>query len=298
MNRNEEIVLLYGDIGNRLFDSIKERHPNRAINCGVSESNMVSVAAGVAKSGMTPVVYTISSFLYLKALEQIKLDLAYGQNRAILVGTGGGLSYAALGTTHHSLEDVAVLGAIPQLSIYLPSDLFELEASFQQALTGSGSSWIRIGKKEEFRHEKNENISNSELLKPHLVFGDSSRKKSDVHIVSTGMPVRDCISAAAITVSLRKSVKVWSVPKLKPFPELDSLHEIWNCLELVVVEEHSQFGGLASLITANSRKPRSEMRIHALNVGDTFHTGLGDTENARIKLGLDSSSIAEFVTAI
>jgi transketolase len=298
MHVNQGIVLLYGDIGNRLFDSIKNLYPRRVINCGVSEANMVSVAAGVSKSGLTPVVYTISSFLYLKALEQIKVDLAYGQNKAILVGTGGGLSYAPLGTTHHSLEDVSTLSALPQLSIYLPSDLAELEASFREALNQPSSSWIRIGKKEEFSHSKNVNMSSAHLLEPHLVFGEKTGKRADVHIVSTGMSVRDCISAASLIEASGKSLRVWSMPKLKPLPEMRHLEAIWNCGNLVVVEEHSSQGGLFAMLASRSVQAQMSTRVYAMNTGDLFHTGLGNAENARIKLGLDSASIVKFVSEL
>jgi transketolase len=89
---NDDIVLLYGDIGNRLFDNFKKSLPNRSFNCGVAEPNMVGVAAGLAKTGFTPFVYTINTFLYLRAFEQIKLDVCYPRVPVIMVGTGSGLS--------------------------------------------------------------------------------------------------------------------------------------------------------------------------------------------------------------
>jgi transketolase len=149
MVKDDNVFLLYGDIGNRLFDQIKSDFPERIENAGVAEASMVGIAAGLSQAGYLPVCYTINSFLYLKALEQIKLDLAYPARKAVLVGTGGGLSYGSLGTSHHSIEDYAVLGSIPNLNLYSPADSVELELNLQDALANDGPSYLRIGKKGE-----------------------------------------------------------------------------------------------------------------------------------------------------
>jgi transketolase len=96
-----DLVMLAGDIGNRLFDRLKEKHPNRFLNCGVAEANMTGVAAGLAASGMRPITYTITPFNTIRCLEQIRLDVCYPNLPVIIVGTGAGLSYASLGATHH-----------------------------------------------------------------------------------------------------------------------------------------------------------------------------------------------------
>ena len=116
------IVLLSGDIGNKLFDNYKAAQADRFFNCGVAEQNMVGVAAGMALSGLRPVVYTINSFLIGRSFEQIRLDVCYHNLPVVLVGVGGGLGYASLGPTHHSLEDVAILKSLPNLTILCPAD--------------------------------------------------------------------------------------------------------------------------------------------------------------------------------
>ena len=124
-----ELVLVYGDIGNKLFDKFKSLDNSKYINAGIAEASMISMAAGLAKGGFRPVVYTINSFLYLKTVEQIKIDICYPNLPVILVGTGGGLAYSELGTTHHSLEDIGMLTTIPNLQILAPSDVFEVSES-------------------------------------------------------------------------------------------------------------------------------------------------------------------------
>ena len=110
---DERIVLLMGDIGNRLFDDFKSRFPERFFNCGVAEANMMSMAAGMALCGLRPVVYTIVPFVTTRCLEQIRVDVCYHHAPVVIVGVGGGLSYASLGATHQACEDIALLRVLP-----------------------------------------------------------------------------------------------------------------------------------------------------------------------------------------
>src|SRR5262249_62407666 len=108
--------MLSGDIGNRLFDTFREKFPNRFYNCGVAEANMMSVAAGMALAGLRPIVYTITPFVTTRCLEQIRVDVCYHEAPVMIVGVGAGLSYASLGPTHHSCEDIAFLRALPNMA--------------------------------------------------------------------------------------------------------------------------------------------------------------------------------------
>ncbi|NDB36303.1 MAG: transketolase, partial [Flavobacteriia bacterium] len=133
---DERIVLLSGDIGNRLFDEFKEVCPSRFYNCGVAEANMVGMAAGFAMQGFRPVCYTIAPFLTYRAMEQIRVDLGYHHLPVVLVGTGGGLAYASLGGTHHSCEELGMLRLIPGMTVAAPADAMELESVLDDALRG------------------------------------------------------------------------------------------------------------------------------------------------------------------
>src|ERR1700738_3099404 len=103
------VVMLSGDIGNRLFDKFKARHPSRFFNCGVAEANMMGVAAGMAMNGLRPVAYTITPFVTTRCLEQIRTDVCYHEAPVTIVAVGAGLSYSGLGPTHHACEDIAFL---------------------------------------------------------------------------------------------------------------------------------------------------------------------------------------------
>ena len=115
---NKDIVLLSGDIGNRMFDEFKKNTSDRFVNCGIAEGNMMSMAAGLAMSGLRPIVYTITPFTTTRCLEQIKVSVAYHEAPVIIVGTGSGLSYSELGPTHHSFEDLAIIRSILECKFY------------------------------------------------------------------------------------------------------------------------------------------------------------------------------------
>ena len=118
--KDERIVLLSGDIGNRLFDEYKGRFPDRFYNCGVAEANMTGLAGGMALSGMRPITYTIAPFATVRCLEQIRLDVCYPNLPVVIVGVGAGLAYAGLGATHHACEDIGLMRMLPNMTVVCP----------------------------------------------------------------------------------------------------------------------------------------------------------------------------------
>jgi len=119
-HEDDRIVMLSGDIGNRLFDKFKDAHGDRFYNCGVAEANMTGMAAGLAMNGLRPVTYTITPFVTTRCLEQIRTDVCYHDVPVTIVAVGAGLSYAGLGPTHHACEDIAFLRALPNIKSSAP----------------------------------------------------------------------------------------------------------------------------------------------------------------------------------
>src|ERR1700741_2837155 len=148
-NDDPGVVMLSGDIGNRLFDKFKDKHPSRFFNCGVAEANMMGVAAGMAMNGLRPVAYTITPFVTTRCLEQIRTDVCYHEAPVTIVSVGGGLAYAGLGPTHHACEDIAFLRAIPNMVVICPADAWEVRAAMRAALRQDHPVYIRMGKKGE-----------------------------------------------------------------------------------------------------------------------------------------------------
>jgi transketolase len=129
--------------------NFRKDFPTRFFNAGIAEANMITMAAGMASEGLRPYCYTIAPFVTSRAYEQIKLDLGYHHLPVVLIGTGAGLSYASLGATHHSLEDVGIMRTIPGMQILSPGDSLELESLLDLSLSFTNPSYIRIGKKGE-----------------------------------------------------------------------------------------------------------------------------------------------------
>ncbi len=280
------LVLLSGDIGNKLFDPFKAAHPDRFLNCGVAEANMVGVAAGLALSGFRPITYTIASFATLRCFEQIRVDVCYHQLPVIIVGVGAGLSYAANGATHHACEDLACLRALPNMTVVAPGDPWEVRAALRAAIDLGGPVYLRLGKKGETPvHQQ----------VPPLVLGRglTIRAGTDVCLLSTGTMLPVVLSAAERLAALGVSAGVVSHHTVKP---LDGplLTEAFARHELVVtIEEHSLIGGLGGAVAEwLADGPAPQARLLRLGTGDEFLHHAGGQDYARGCFGLTEDQIA------
>lgn len=286
--QREDIVLLSGDIGNRLFDKFKEVALGRFFNCGVAEANMIGVAAGMAASGLRPVCYTIASFLTYRVIEQIRLDLGYHHQRVILVGTGAGLSYASLGSTHHSVEDMGMLRLIPGLAVLAPGDEKELRPAFHAALDYPGPVYIRIGKKgESVVHE----------TEPKFAIGKALRLREgkEVWILALGNTLPLAMEAAAQLDNGDISCGVASMGSLKPL-DTRILSEIFGSARVVAtLEEHSVLGGLgtavAEWLAANAAAAKA--KLVCFGTPDKFLHATTHQSSARAWAGLTAENIID-----
>lgn len=289
---DSRIVLLSGDIGNHLFDTFKEACPKRFFNCGVAEANMTGIAAGLAMCGLRPVTYTITPFNTARCLEQIKVDLCYHNLPVIIVGTGSGLSYANLGPTHHSCDDIALLRVLPNITIICPADTVETRLSLRAALKASGPVYIRIGKKNEPAIHQRE--PEFEIGKAIVV-----REGDDVCLISTGNMLPLSVEAAEILEKQDISARVVSFHTVKPL-DADFLRNVFDKFSMIVtIEEHSLIGGFGSAI-AEWAVDNSELKGNFCRIGieDKFVHRSGNQGNARRLLGLTPQDVANKVNTI
>ena len=293
---DDSIVLLYGDIGNRLFATFKGKFPRRYFNCGVAEANMVGVAAGLAKSGFKPWVYTINSFLYLKALEQIKLDVCYQQLPVTLVGTGGGLSYSELGTTHHSLEDLGVLSQLPHLSVFAPGTISALKETMAFVQSNSKPSYLRIGKKEEFD-------AKFELIQEAPDFLgifelESDESTVDLTILSVGTIVENVSCAVSQVRASGIKIKHFHVPQVSPMNSNSAMSLFSSCAKLLVIEEHYSTGGLYAQLCVIRMELDSQVKLYRLGPRQSYFVGLGNLEEARNSLEISPEGIYKKIVSL
>ncbi len=288
--RDSRIVLLSGDIGNRLFDRLRAQSPSQFINCGVAEANMMGVAAGMALSGLRPITYTITPFTTTRCLEQIRVDVAYHEAPVIIVGTGSGLSYASLGPTHHSLEDFAILRAIPNMRILAPWDAISLRRVLQESLLDLTPTYIRIGKKGE-----------KDVLPTDRVAGlgrlTTLSSGEGVAIVAVGTVATEAVRAAEQLRESGITATVSLAHTVKPLPESD-LRALFASHRLVVtVEEHSAAAGFGESVVGLAHHSSHLGRVIPLGVPDYFLSKAGSQDYARQLAGIDSTAIAQAIRA-
>lgn len=280
------IVLLSGDIGNRLFDRFKAQFPDRFYNVGVAEANMIGIAAGLALGGMKPVTYTIASFAVYRCYEQIRVDLCYHNAPVVMVGTGSGLAYAANGPTHHSCEDVAVLRALPNMTVACPADAWELRGLLRDAMHQPGPVYLRIGK-------KGEPLVYPALPEVRLGMASVIRSGRDVAVLSTGTLLSEAVHAANHLQEHGVSVEIVSLHTVKPL-DAAVLTRVFRDFPLVVtLEEHGRTGGLGGAVAEwCSDQPRQHAHLLRLGTPDVFLHEAGEQEHVREVCGLTGAQIA------
>jgi transketolase len=280
------VVLLSGDIGNRLFDDIKAKCSGRFLNCGVAEANMIGMAAGMAMSGLRPVCYTITPFITYRCMEQIRIDVCYHHVPVVIVGTGSGLSYASLGATHHSCEDMGMLRLLPGLSIVAPADEREVYGAIKAAIKSPNPVYIRIGKKGEPVIHKSEPVF--EIGKAIPV-----RDGADVCFLSAGTVLSEVVGAAEQLEQSGISAKILSFHTIKPLDQAALVEAFSKFKVVATVEEHSILGGLGGAV-AEWFVDNMPFKAKLVRFGtpDEFLHETAEQEHAREKFGLTPSAIA------
>ncbi len=282
---DERVVLLSGDIGNRLFDQYKTVDSNRFYNCGIAEANMMGVAAGMALSGLRPFVYTITPFTTTRCFEQIRVDVCYHKAPVVIVGTGSGLSYAELGPTHHSLEDLAIMRTLPGMKVYAPCDTAELRLIMREVMVHDSPAYIRIGKKGE---------PDLYTTPPQLKSGKVIvlRPGEQIALLAVGNMVAESLQAAELLAQQGIEAEVVSFHTIKPL-DAEYLAAARECFPLLVtVEEHSRIGGLGSAIAEWMVADGKPAPLMSLGTEDEFMHEVGDQAYARKKYGLTAENIS------
>jgi transketolase len=276
---NERFVALSGDHGYALFDAIRSARPAQFLNVGVMEQAMVGIAAGLARLGFRPLVYGLAAFIPIRVLEQIKLDVCYSKLPVIFLGDGAGLVYSTLGASHQSAEDLACLRPLPYLRIYSPCDQEELRACYREALQYTGGpSYIRIGKSDRpVVHERELDGTGPQLI---------ARGAATTGLVATG-----AMSSIARTLAVRHGLSAVSMPRIKPMAP-EALDLLQGFEKVIVLEEHSRYGGLASAITdAFVEQQRRPPLMQVFSLQEKFMDKCGSHQYALDEHGMSDAAL-------
>ncbi len=276
------VVLLTGDHGYALFDDFRKQCPERFINAGIAEQNMVGMAAGLARVGYRPFVYGLSAFVPVRVLEQIKLDIAHDDLPVVLLGDGAGFVYSHLGTSHQSTEDIACTRAVPQLAVLSPADAFEMTACMDLAYAMKAPVYLRMGKSDRGAvHEAPvAPIEAGRLLQIR------SGSIGGLALIATGSMVRTALDVAV------DGAAVWSAPSIKPLSSDDVCAAARGRSGVVVLEEHSTTGGLGSAV-AEILSERQPTRVLRIGVADRFSEHCGSYSYLLHEHGLDTEAVRQ-----
>lgn len=269
---NERVYLIVGDLGFGLMEPFIEKYPQRYINAGVAEQNMIGVAAGMALSGKIVFIYSIANFPTLRCLEQIRNDVCYHNVNVNIVMGGGGLAYGALGTTHHATEDIALMRALPNMTVIAPGDPLEAAGATRSCAKWNGPCYMRLGKTTEpVIHES----------EPEFIIGKAilTREGQDATIISTGCMLLNAVNAAEKLSEEGISTRVLSMPTVKPLDKEAVINAAEETGLVVTVEEHNIIGGLGSAVAeVLAENPDLRCTFKRMGVNDTYSEKMGNQE--------------------
>ena len=291
MTADPDVLLLMGDIGYKVFDRIAELAPRQLLNMGVAEANMIGTCAGLALSGKKPFAYTIIPFLTMRAFEQIRVDIAIQKQSVKLVGVGGGLAYGNQGPTHHSLEDVAILRAVPNMIIIVPCDPIESRKATRAAYEYDGPVYIRLGRNGEPKlHPEDYSFSIGKAAQ--------MRPGSDATIVSSGPVTKIALDAAEVLAQQGIQARVLNVHTIKPFDTEAVVKAAHETRAMISVEEHNIIGGLGSAVSEALAESRANVPFKRFGIRDTICYGVGSQEYHLKRNGVTVDSISQTIVQL
>ena len=282
---NPRIVLITGDLGFGVLQPLWDQYPDRILNAGIAEQGMISLAAGLAATDRTVVVYSIGNFPTLRPLEQIRNDCAYPEANVKIVCVGGGFVYGSLGMSHHATEDMAVMRALPGVTCFTPGDPLETEWVTAEMLRRKGTCYLRLGRGgEPMVHE-----APADWRFPKAVV---LREGSDIALMSAGGILTQTVAAHELLRKKGISARVISFPCLKPMDE-DTVREvIARYPDVITVEEHTVVGGFGSAVCEIAAGEGAPCRIHRMGLQDCFTAVVGNQQYLREIYGMDAEAIA------
>jgi len=283
---DDRIMLITGDLGFGVLDDFARRFPRQYLNAGVAEQNMTGLAAGMALDGRIVFTYSIANFPTLRCLEQIRNDAAYHDADVKIVAIGGGFSYGPLGMSHHATEDLAILRAIPNVTVISPGCLWEVERVTEFLPAQRGTCYLRLDKSDAGR---------TRLPGEEFHFGRirTLTQGDDGAILATGGILGVALRAAEMLGREGYGIRVMSVHSLNPFDSRATLEVCGAVRAVMTLEEHIVGGGLGGLVAETCMDagilPR---KFHRMGLRPGFSGPVGSQEYLRERAGLDERAVA------
>lgn len=285
---HDDIYLLTGDLGFKLFDNFRAKYPERFFDIGLAESNMIGIAAGLSLSGKNVYCYSIIPFLTMRAYEQVRIDIAYQNLNVKLVGVGGGFTYGLEGFTHFGLEDLALMKALPNMTVVVPADPKEAEQVAKISYEYPTPLYIRLGR-------TGEPSIHSESLNFEIGKGMILSEGKDIAIFAIGnmvyhaKQVLDILEKADFTATLinMHTLKPLDIKLIK---QCASIHQ-----GIFTIEEHSIVGGLGSAVAEVLSEDCYKGVFKRIGIPEKLENFIGNAEYLRERYGLAVEKISESI---
>lgn len=282
-DRNVEVVT--GDLGFGVLKPFWETVPDQFVNAGIAEQNMTAMAAGMALEGKTVFTYSIGNFPTLRCLEQIRNDCAYHGANVKVVCVGGGFVYGSLGMSHHATEDLAVMRALPDVTVFAPADRVEAAAVAKAAAEHEGTCYIRLGR-------GGERVAREDIGEFRIGKAIPVQKGNRAAIFSTGDIYGEVAEAAELLQRSGITPTVYTFPTVKPL-DAETVRACAAEHELIVTcEEHNIIGGLGTAVAEVLTEILSKARLVRLGIEGSYCTIVGDQQHLRRQYGLCGDQIA------
>lgn len=279
----DDLYFLSGDAGLGVFDDFRVRRPERFLNMGVAEQNMASFAAGLAMSGFKVVLYNIVPFLFYRCYEQVRNDICYQRLPVVLAGIGSGVTYAPMGMTHYSVEDLGIARTLPNLVTISPTDPVEARLAAEFALSADVPVYVRLPK----RGEPALHASEAFDIREPMVLRDGD----EIAVVFHGSIGEEAVEAADRLAVRGIRPRLVSVPMVQPLSAAALFERLRGVAHVVSVEEHYAGCGLSSVVAGLCGERRPEWRLTTLALPDRFLHDVRDRRGMRSRFGIDADGI-------
>jgi transketolase len=288
--QEERVFFIGSDLGVDVLKEFKEEMPDRFFMEGISEAHVVGMAAGLAIEGKIPYVNTIATFLTRRCFEQVVLDLCLHNVNVRLIGNGGGLVYAPLGPTHLAIDDIAILRAVPNMTIVAPADAYEMRRLMPQTVAYQGPIYIRLGK-------GYDPIVSRDDLSFEIGKAITMQEGGDALLITTGVGLQVTLEAAEQLSNVGVDTTVLHMHTVKPLDEAAILHYAIGVSTIVTVEEHNVIGGLGSAVAELIAEADfdSVKRFRRIGIPDTFAEEYGTQNSLMASYGIVAENVVKTV---
>lgn len=293
---DKNIELITGDLGFGVLKPFFEQLPNQFTNAGIAEQSMTGIAAGMALCGKTVFTYSIGNFPTLRCLEQIRNDCAYPHANVKIVCVGGGFVYGSLGMSHQATEDIAIMRALPNVTVICPGDLVEAAEATKAITYLPGTVYLRLGRGGEKRiHDK---IDNFQIGKAIKIQDAKTDCKIKIALFSTGAILDEATDATRELENIGIGVEEYSFHTVKPIDKKVILDCANKYDYIVTVEEHNIIGGFASAVSEVITDSNENVRLIKIGLNDEYCSKVGNQKYLRAQYGMTSENIVDKVKDI